>query len=386
MLNRRAFLKTSSLVALSPTVPLFLTRSVATATPNSDARVLVVVELTGGNDAINTVIPFTDPTYARLRPRLKQDPKNLLKINDSVGLHSAFRPLSKLLEAGQLATIPGVGYPNPNRSHFESMAIWHTARFDAEERKGYGWLGRAFDPSGGQLYSIGPDVPPALRGRRSSAVAFNRIEDLSLADRTAIQSPKGETGKSDLLDYVRRQTSDTLTTAEKLASLKEGSGAGYPATSLGERLKLISRLLQADMGARVYYTQQTGYDTHAQQGFTHANLLGDFAGSVAAFFADLREAKLDDRVTLMSFSEFGRTIKENDSAGTDHGTAGAIFVAGPTVKGGLIGTMPNLTELEKGEPKMTTDFRGVYEGVLQGWLGLKGEASENGVPPVELFQ
>jgi uncharacterized protein (DUF1501 family) len=385
MLNRRAFLRSSPLLTLSATVPLFAARSVSSAAPTPDSRVLVVVELDGGNDAHNTVVPFADADYARLRPRLKQEPKTLVKLNDSVGLHSALKPLAKLLEAGRLAAIPGVGYPNPNRSHFESMSVWHTASFDAEDRKGYGWLGRAFDPSAGQLYSIGGDVPTALRGRRSTAVAFNRADDLLLSDRTAIPRTEG-TGKDDLLDFVRRQAVDTLATADKLALLKEGSRSGYPATPFGERLRLVSRLVQADLGARVYYTQQSGYDTHARQEFAHANLLGDFARSVAAFFADLKEAKLDDRVTLVSFSEFGRTIQENDSGGTDHGTAGAMFVAGPTVQGHLLGTMPSLTELEKGEPKMTTDFRGVYRALLRGWLGLNVEAWAKDVPAVELFR
>src|SRR3954470_8800184 len=151
MLTRRSFLG-SSLLALSPTVPLFVPRSLATATPDKDARVLVVVELDGGTDPLNPVVPSADPTYAKLRPRLKLDPKKLVRLNDALGLHPALRPLDGLWQAGQLGVIPGVGYPNPNRSHFESMAVWHTARFEAEDRKGYGWLGRAMDESAGNLF------------------------------------------------------------------------------------------------------------------------------------------------------------------------------------------------------------------------------------------
>ena len=182
MITRRSFLQSSSLVALSSAVPLFVSRSAFAATPEKDARVLVVIEMDGGNDALNTVIPHADSEYAKLRPKLKLDPKRLLKLTDSVGLHPALKPLDKLLAAGHLAVLPGVGYPNPNRSHFESMAAWHTARFDAEEQKGYGWLGRALDPSAGNLFSVGNEVPAALRGRRSSAVAFKRIEE-SATDR-----------------------------------------------------------------------------------------------------------------------------------------------------------------------------------------------------------
>jgi uncharacterized protein (DUF1501 family) len=387
MLTRRAFLHSSSLLALSSSVPLFVPRSVMGMTPEKDARVLVVVELDGGNDALNTVVPFADPNYAKLRPKLKLNPKNLVRLNDALALHPSLQPLDRLLQVGQLAVIPGVGYPNPNRSHFESMAIWHTARFGAEDRKGYGWLGRAMDPSAGNLFSVGREVPTALRGARSSAVAFNRIEEVLLSAATAAKSGIGSGPADDLLAFVRRQAIESHASADKLAKLsRDAGGPTYPQTALAERLKLVSRLMKANVGARVFYAQQSGYDTHAQQQFSHANLLGEFAGAVAAFFADLKESKLADRVTLLAFSEFGRTIKENGSAGTDHGTAGVVFVAGPTVAGGVVGTMPSLSDLDRGEPKMTTDFRSVYAAVLQEWMGIAAaEALRNGVADLNLF-
>ena len=386
MLTRRSFLHSSSLLALSATVPLFVSRSVRAAAPDQDARVLVVVEMDGGNDALNTIVPHADAEYAKLRPKLKIDPKRVVKVTDAVGLHPALKPLDKLLEAGHLAVLPGVGYPNPNRSHFESMAMWHTARFDEEELKGYGWLGRALDPTAGNLFSVGGEVPTALRGRRSSAVAFKRIEEVLLSDPTAAKASTGAETADDLLAFVRRQAVDAHAAADKLATLGgDKAGPSYPQTELGERLKLVAKLLKAGIGARVFYTQQSGYDTHSQQQYTHSGLLGEFAAAVAAFFADLKVSKLADRVTLMSFSEFGRTIKENGSAGTDHGTAGACFVAGPTVKGGLHGTMPSLTELEKGEPKMTTDFRGVYSALLGDWMNLPTEEATTKVPRAKLF-
>jgi uncharacterized protein (DUF1501 family) len=254
------------------------------------------------------------------------------------------------------------------------MAMWHTARFEADELKGYGWLGRAMDPSAGNLFSVGGEVPPALRGRRSSAVAFTRIEEVLLSDPTAAKAGTGPESVDELLAFVRRQAVEAHTAADKLAKLNSTrSGPSYPQTELAERLKLVAKLLKADVGVRVFYTQQSGYDTHAQQAFAHFGLLNEFAAAVAAFFADLTDSKLADRVTLLSFSEFGRTIKENGSVGTDHGTAGACLVAGPTVKGGLVGSMPSLTDLDKGEPKMTTDFRGLYATVLGDWLGLQPE-------------
>src|SRR5947209_2981316 len=185
MLTRRDFLKASSLLALAPTVPVFLARTAAAAPAATDRRVLVVVQLDGGNDALNTVVPHADPNYEKLRPKLKVAKRNLVRLTDTLGLHPSLKPLDPLLQAGQLAVVPGVGYPNPNRSHFESMAIWHTARFDPDDRKGYGWLGRALDPRGGLSYAVGGAVPGALRGRRSAAVSLNRVEDVLLADPAA---------------------------------------------------------------------------------------------------------------------------------------------------------------------------------------------------------
>jgi uncharacterized protein (DUF1501 family) len=371
MWTRRGFLKASSLLALAPTVPLFVARTAQAAPSAKDRRVLVVVQLDGGNDALNTVVPHADPNYEKLRPKLKIQTKNLVKVSDTLGLHPSLKPLDKLLQAGHLVVVPGVGYPNPNRSHFESMAIWQTARFDPEERKGYGWLGRALDPVGGMSYAVTGAVPTALRGRRSTAVALSRLEDVLLADPAAAKQAIGPASQDDLTAFVRRQAVDAQTAADKVAKLARGEDGGrYPGSGLAERLKLVARLLKADLGARVFYTIQGGYDTHASQSFTHANLLSDFGAAVAAFFDDLQTAKLADRVTLLSFSEFGRTIKENSSAGTDHGTAGAVFVAGPGVRGGVAGSMPSLTDLAGGEPVMTTDFRRVYTAVLEDWLGL----------------
>ena len=159
MFTRRSFVQSSSLLALSSSVPLFVAQSASATAPHKDGRVLVIVELDGGNDALNTIVPHADENYAKVRPKLKLDSKRLVKLTDALGLHPALRPLDALLQAGQLAAIPGVGYPNPQRSHFESMAVWHTAKFDAEDRKGYGWLGRALDPTEGNLFSVGTEVP-----------------------------------------------------------------------------------------------------------------------------------------------------------------------------------------------------------------------------------
>jgi uncharacterized protein (DUF1501 family) len=214
-------------------------------------------------------------------------------------------------------------------------------------------------------------VPGALRGRRSRALTLTRIDEMLLADGTAARQATGPEGTDDLLAFVRRQALDGYAAADQLANSTRGrSAARYPSTGLAQRLQLVSTLLKANLGARVFYTVQAGYDTHATQRFTHSTLLNEFAGAVAALFTDLGEAGLADRVALLAFSEFGRTIRENGSAGTDHGTAGCVFLAGPGVRGGVCDTMPSLTELERGEPRMTTDFRRVYATVLEDWLGL----------------
>jgi uncharacterized protein (DUF1501 family) len=176
------------------------------------------------------------------------------------------------------------------------------------------------------------------------------------------------------LAFVARHSTEATVAAERIAKIANAkSEASYPGTGLGQRLKLVGQLLKADMGTRVFYTLQGGYDTHSSQQFTHANLLAEFAGAVAAFFADLQAAKLAEQVTLLAFSEFGRTIKENGSAGTDHGTAGVAIVVGPHVRGGVHGTLPSLTELKDREPIPTTDFRRLYASLLTGWLGIDGD-------------
>jgi uncharacterized protein (DUF1501 family) len=374
MLTRRQFLKSSPLVALSPSLPAFLARSAHAMQLDRHERILVVVQLDGGNDALNTVVPHTDPVYARLRPRLKIAAKDLLKLDDGVGLHPSLRPLGGLLEKGQLAVIPGVSYPNPSRSHFRGMAIWHSAKLESEHT-GYGWLGRGLDVGGGSSTHIGPGaVPLALWSRRSLAISFDRPDDLLLRNAAASKESLGEETQDDLISFIRRQSADGCTAAQKMATLSKGGDARYPASGLAERLRLAAQLLKSDLGARVFYTLQSGYDTHASQSFTHANLLSEFAEAVKAFFADLHDSNLSERVILMAFSEFGRTIKENGSGGTDHGTTGCVFLAGPGLKRhALMGVMPNLTDLEKGEPKMTVDFRSIYANILDGWLSCPSE-------------
>jgi uncharacterized protein (DUF1501 family) len=407
MLTRRDLLKSTlngaAMVALSPTVPTFLAQTARAAEPNRDGRVLVVIQLDGGNDAINTLVPFRDEGYAKHRTALRLSEKNLIRVNDQVGLHPALRDLGTLLERGQLGLVPGVGYPNPNRSHFESMAIWQTARLDPEEHTGPGWIGRSFDEqaeaghgrsSGAPALLIGDGAPPtALRGRRAAASSLDRIEDLTLPEGStrSLISPLLTTGVGDDLDaYVRRSVLDAYAASERVAELTRrriDSETRYPDTALAGKLRTVAQLLKADLGARVFYTIQSGYDTHAGQSNTHYSLLFELGGAIKAFLDDVTAAKMADRVTVLGFSEFGRRVAENGSAGTDHGTAGLVFLAGPAVRSGVHGKVPSLTDLVDGDPKIATDFRRVYASVLEDWLGLPGRAAMgSSFEPMPLFR
>jgi uncharacterized protein (DUF1501 family) len=398
MLSRRDFLKDSTLIALAPTVPAFLARTALAARPDGDRRVLVVIQLDGGNDGINTVVPFKDDGYAKHRARLRLPASRLVKVNDRVGLHPAMTDAGKLLESGRLAVVQGVGYPNPNRSHFESMAIWQTARFDKQERTGLGWIGRALD--GGRLprgvpasvYVATGVLPVALRGRKCVASAMTRPDDFLLAPQARPgQTDAAPAPANDLAAFVSRSALDAYATADRMHEVfrVKDDGARYPATELARQLRLMAGVLKADAGTRVFYARQAGYDTHAGQLNTHAELLGELAGAIRAFLDDLAHAKLADRVVVLTFSEFGRTVKENASGGTDHGTSGPVFLAGPGVKAGVVGSPPSLTDPDPnaGDLRTAVDFRRVYATVLGDWLGLPAEEALGGTfEPLPLFR
>jgi uncharacterized protein (DUF1501 family) len=400
MLSRRDFLKQSSLLALAPTIPGFLAQTAHAAVPQRDGRVLVVVELNGGNDGINTVVPFADEGYAKHRKTLRLAKGRLVKINDHIGLHPSLQDFGKLLTASQLVIAQGVSYPNPSRSHFQSLATWHTARLDPEEHQGPGWLGRSLDAAGAKASAllVGAGPPPvAIRGRRSLSSAIERIEDFTLAagadPRKALApltlpSPpggegrvRGEDSADDLAAFVQRSMLDAYATADRLHEVAgDTADARYPQSALAARLQLIARLLKVGLDTRVYYTLQGGYDTHSAQVFAHSNLLLDLSAAVKAFLDDLAAARLADRVVVLLFSEFGRTVRENGSGGTDHGTAGPVFLAGPGVQSGLVGATPSLLDLDPkdGDLRRSLDFRQVYATVLEDWLGLPAKEALGG--------
>jgi len=389
--TRRDFLLTGSGVTVGALMPGVFAET-ALAAPQSDKAggretVLVVIQLTGGNDGLNTVIPYRDPAYQAARPKLKQSESKVLEIDDRLGFHPVMGGFSKLLEEGKLAVVQGVGYPNPNRSHFASMDIWHKANRAKTER--YGWLGRTLPQLGGAgaaLHVGEGEGPLALFSATGHAPSLKSLKDYQLRtgsgrsadqkrrliedlaeDRSQLSGPQN--GLLDLIKKSAQQTYRSSRRMQKVAKDLQGkSVAGYPQTGLANRLKLIARLIDAGVPERLYYTSLGGFDTHAAQAKTHPNLLAELAGAAHAFFNDLKRHGQQKRVLVMTFSEFGRRVRENGSEGTDHGAASQMFLIGDGVKSGLIGKHPSLTELVNGDLRFHTDFRSVYATVLKQWL------------------
>jgi uncharacterized protein (DUF1501 family) len=404
-LSRRQFLATSSSVlAVSAGFSGFW-RKVALAAPNADQpgaadTILVVVEMTGGNDGLNTVIPFKDPAYEKARPRLKQPTDKIVKVNDELGLHPAMTGFGRLLEKSQLGIIQGVGYPNPNRSHFVSMDIWQTASFAPDEP--YGWLGRGVEKMGAAVNGLsveGGDSPRALTGASGRAVSLKSLADYELkvaggpdatARRRVVENfAAGEGAKpGDLADLVKQAARETYRSAARLREVAANydTPVNYPATGLAGRLKLIAQLIAAGVPERIYYTSIGGFDTHSNQAPQHTELLGELSGAIAAFHEDIAHHGQQKRVLTVTFSEFGRRVKENASQGTDHGAASQMFVVGDAIRSGAIGAHPNLTDLDDGDLKFHTDFRSVYATLLDQWLKVpSAEVLGKEYPVIELF-
>jgi len=393
MLSRRSFLQSSAIVSLTPLLPAIVARTARAAGAAPDARALVVIQLDGGNDGINTVVPYADDNYAKARVRLRLEMEKLHKLNDYAALHPNMKGAKELFDDGRLAIVQGVSYPNPNRSHFESMKIWQTANREADLTGGDGWLGRALDRQIAadaqhkpkhSIYVGAQETPVALWGRQSEAVAMTREDDLELQLKIGVamftdgSAGVGNPGADRAVDqFVVREVLSAYDAArqfqERRARAPAETGATYPDTQLATQLRLVSQLLKADSPARVYYAMQTGYDTHSSQLDTHSQLLRELSEAMKTFLNDLKSAQLDDRVVVLAFSEFGRRVAENDSAGTDHGTAGPVFLAGTPVRGGLIGGPPMLADLQEGDLKSQHDFRQVYATLLDNWLGVSSK-------------
>ena len=352
-------------------------------------NILVVVQLTGANDFMNTVVPYANPLYRDNRPTVGIPAEQILPIDGEFGFCPAMAPIKDLYHRGAVAILNGIGYPNPNRSHFRSMDIWHTC--EPEKIASEGWLGKAIrdlDPAGQNVVTgvnIGrglpramamPGVPVASVGDLDSYGVLNgfaghRRQVDALDTFAKMYAPAVGTGA--VMDYLGQTGRDALMSADLLqhAPAKYTSGVEYADTPIARDLQTVAKLIAADLGTRVFYTQHAGYDTHSNQAATQPQLLTDLAQGVSDFYADLQEHQQADNVLIYLFTEFGRRVKDN-GAGTDHGSGGGGFAVGGAVKGGMYGEYPSLKQedLLEGDLHFSQDFRGVYSTILEKWLAL----------------
>jgi uncharacterized protein (DUF1501 family) len=384
-LPRRSFLGHASLSAsvltFGVTAPGVLCEAASLA---KEDRILVVVEMAGGNDGLNTVIPHRDDLYRAARPKIAIGSSDVLAINDELGLHPAMRGMADLLENGQLSIVQGVGYENPNRSHFESMDIWHSC-YRKDETRQDGWIGRYLESEGMASLTDPPALhlgkrqqPFALMSRGVRVPSIQSLEQfrLRVADspdiRNAIRSLSNQSREdaTDLLGFVQASSRNALEASERMesAGVKYKPSESYPETALGRQLETVAKLIASGLHTRVYYVRIDGFDTHANQPDAHAVLLRTVGDAVSTLVRDVNAQGDGDRLLVMCFSEFGRRVAENASDGTDHGAAGPVFLAGNGLRSGAVGKHPPLDDLQNGDLLHGVDFRQVYAAVLKDWL------------------
>jgi uncharacterized protein (DUF1501 family) len=398
--TRREFIRQGLIaVSLGVAPPTFLLKT-AYARPaaaerlraQGPVRALVVIELAGGNDGLNTVIPYADETYYKVRPVLAIKREDALVITPELALHPTLGPFAELYQAGKVAIVQGVGYPNPNYSHFRAMEILKSAVPDRYEP--IGWLGRYLDLVGGSADTeftgvrIGGSPDHTLRTQHlpvpvvQSAEAYQIQTDPRFpGDRTNRLNAfellnQGDAHGRAMLPLIQDTAEAAYVSSRQLAELvsKYSPAVDYPQQNgLAQGLKLLAQIITADVGMQVGYVTIGGFDTHANQAPQHRNLLAQFAAAVRAFQEDLEAHGVADRVMVLVTSEFGRRVAENGSGGTDHGSAENFFIIGAPVKGGLYGRRPSLTDLDNGNFKFTTDFRSVYATILADWF--KGDVA-----------
>jgi len=397
--TRRVFLRNGlTLSAAAATAPWFLQRSALAMTDPSgrvsslagvpEERVLVVVQLGGGNDGLNTVVPFADPAYHNARPRLAIPERSALRLARGVpvGLHPEMGGFKALYDDGLAGVVQGVGYPNPNRSHFASMDVWQTGDPGGD---GAGWLGRYIDnecagrPEAG--ISIGAEAERAMRGRAHAPVTYEGADslrwageaiDVDLDEAYEAMSRAGDVsggGGHGETGFLMRTALDARLTSDRLSRVRaDDRPVEHPRSRLGRDLAMVAGMIAAALRTRVYYVTIGGFDTHAQQGGErgrHAALLRQVSEGLRAFYADLRATGHAERTLTLVFSEFGRRVAQNASNGTDHGAAAPVFLLGPMVRPGVLNAHPSLTDLDDGDLKHGVDFRSVYAAVLRDWMG-----------------
>jgi len=381
-------------IGIGAGMPLFLGRTSAALTAQAlqgtsmekyPERILVVLELSGGNDGLNTVVPHADPAYYRARPRIGIPAKEVLKVSDSFGFHPSMVGFERLYKDGRMAVVHGCGYDHPSLSHFSSMSYWHTGVPNAGEP--LGWLGRVADDhlnpaTRNLIVNIGTSQSLAVRSGKHSPLVFDdpsrfrrdgTDDQKKVLGELAGSSAAASNSTLDFLSATARNAADSSDFVRQ-ASAAYRTPVDYGiGNAFGGGLQRVAALINAGMKTRLYYVSYQGnsFDTHVQQGDVHSRLLMYTADAVRAFMEDIARIGRADDVAVLMFTEFGRRVEENGSLGTDHGTATPMFLFGQhdRIKGGFYGQPPSLTDLDDGNLKMTTDFRRVYATAIKEWLG-----------------
>ncbi|NHM00917.1 DUF1501 domain-containing protein [Flavobacterium difficile] len=378
-MNRRNFLSlTGTFTGGLLVLPEFLHAFGQSNSIITGEECVVFIQLNGGNDGLNTFIPFEDPLYYDLRPKIALAKNDVIGKNKGMAFHPALKDFATIQQNGHLSVIQNVGYPEPNRSHFRSQEIWQTAS-DANNYLNEGWLGRYLDlqcKTHNPIAGINLDTIDnlALKGKEPN---FITVKDLNKFKSNS-ETEKVKVSNNPHLDFVRKianSVSEGATEIQKALGNSK-SEISYPKTSLGKNLEWMARLIKGNLNSKVYYTSLNGFDTHDNQLAIHKNKLSELNDAIFSFYSELKQAKILQNVTIVVFSEFGRRVKDNGN-GTDHGTAAPLFIIGGNNKGQLIGKNPNLSDLDNGDLKHSIDFRSVYASILE--EKLKIEAKQIGI-------
>ena len=384
--TRREFLKSGlggiGLVAFTSFAPAFLTQTTLAIVPapEKDRSILVLIQLAGGNDGLNTLIPFEDKNYFRLRPRIGLRKEAVIPITHTLGFHNACEEMAELHREGKLCIIQNVGYPNPNRSHFRSMEIWESGS-DSDEYLSTGWLGRYFDSKcNGSLVKeeplgihISDQLPQSFLSEQPHnlyGLSLQRNQRRQSGNQDLLEELISHTAVEDNTGFLRHTMMDAMVTEKQVRKIitRYRPAVEYPRSPLARSLQQVVSMIAAGMETRVYFVSHRGFDTHTNQLNIHARLLSVLSQAMAAFQEDLEAHSLQDQVLTMTFSEFGRRPAENNGGGTDHGTAAPLFIMGSSVKQSLIGRSPNLNIDLKSDLTHSVDFRQIYSTVLNKWL------------------
>ncbi len=380
MQNRRSFLKHSFLASVPALVPAFLKHSPVSADRGKrHDKILIVVQLSGGNDGLNTIVPYRNDRYYRSRPEINLAASTVIRLSDELGLNPALAPLQEFYDRGYLCIMNEVGYPNPDRSHFRSMDIWHTGS-SATEYLNSGWLGRYLDSECEDCHlpyhaiEMGDNVSLALHGQRRDALAMRGPDKL----RRAVEDPflqnlgkNYQPPKNDDLGFLYKTMVEVQESAEYITRKAKTyrSAFRYPNHAFGEGMRQIAELITADTNTRIYYISLPGFDTHVNQKARQHNLLSIYARAVSALIKDLQSNGLFEDILILTFSEFGRRVQENGSQGTDHGAANSLLLIGDQLKSpGIYNPAPTLDMLDDGDLIYQVDFRSVYDHILTRWL------------------